>query len=110
MITLNKKTLVSTSVGTLMAAAGGLWVVAGDFNEAQAQIDQNTMSIKSMEIQWIDSDLRDLKKERRELNREMRAHPNDLILLEDSEENADDIAELMEVKECLLNPEVDVCR
>ena len=110
MITLNKKTLVSTSIGTLMAAAGGLWVVAGDFNEAVAQIQQNTLQIKSLEIRSIDSELSGLRKEKRTINRELREYPDDIILLEDLEEVDDEIRELEGIRECIVNPDIEVCR
>ena len=110
MITLNKKTIVSTSIGTLMAASGALWVVAADFNTAVAQINQNTLSITSLEIHSIDSELGSLRKEKRSLNRELREYPGDTILLEDLEEIDDEIDELSLIRECLVDPDVEVCR
>ncbi|MBT8439844.1 MAG: DUF4062 domain-containing protein [Gammaproteobacteria bacterium] len=110
MITLNKKTLVSTSIGTLMAAAGGLWVVAGEFNEAVAQINLNATSIKSLEIRSIDSELASLRKERRALNRELREYPEDPVIMEDLEAVDDEITDLVLIRECLVDPEIEVCR
>jgi len=110
MITLNKKTLVSTSIGTLMAAAGGLWVVAGDFNAAVAQIERNTLQIQSLEIRSVDSELTGLRKEKRSLNRELREYPGDVILIEDLEEVDDEITELEKIRDCLVNPDIEVCR
>ena len=93
-----------------MAAAGGLWVVAGDFNQAVAQIQQNTMHIQSLEIRSIDSELTALRKEKRSINRELRQYPDDIILLEDLEEVDDEITELENIRECIVNPDIEVCR
>jgi hypothetical protein len=110
MIELSKKTLVSTSIGTLMAAAGGLWVIAADFNEAVAQINSNTKSIESLEIRSIDSELGGLRKEKRALNRELRQYPEDMILLYDLEEVEDEMAVLSLIRECLIDPNKEVCQ
>jgi len=107
---ISKKTVISTSVGTIMACASGLWVIAADFNTAVAQIESNKKSIQSLEIRAIDSELTMLRKERRELNRMLREHPVDSNLLEDQEEVDDEIAELTEIRACLIDSTKEVCK
>ena len=107
---LSKKTVISTSVGTIMACASGLWVVAADFNHAVAQIESNKKSIQSLEVRAIDSELTMLRKERRELNRNIREHGEDAYILEDLEEVEDEIGELTEIRACLIDPAKEVCK
>jgi hypothetical protein len=106
---LNKKTIVSTSIGTLMAMSAVVWTVAGQFNEAVAQIARNTGSIAGFSISQVDLELALAKKERRELRRDLRETPNDEYLLEDMDEVDDNIHRLSELRSCLINPNIKQC-
>jgi len=110
MITLNKKTIVSTSIGTLMAAAGGMWVVSGELQAAAAQIAMNTQSIQQLELRSVNSEIARLKTERRSLNRQARQYPNNTLLIEQLEEVQDEIDALIVVRDCMIDPTKEVCQ
>ena len=106
---LNKKTIISTSVGTLMAVAVGIYTVSDKVQATVFQVAANVVSIQSLELRAVLKDIAYLKKEQRELNRELRGNPNDDNIIEDIEEVEDELEALELVRDCLLDPEKEVC-
>jgi len=107
---LNKKTIVSTSIGTLMALSGGIYIASEKVNATVFQVAANVLSIQSLEVRAIQSDIALLKKEERELRRELRGDPENEYILIDLEEVEDELEELELVRECMLDPEQEVCQ
>jgi hypothetical protein len=106
---LSKKTIVSTSIGTLLTMSGGIYMASEKVNAATTQIAMNTVSIQSLELRMIQSDIADLKQERRDLKRELREDPENPYVLQDLEEVEDELHALELVRECLIDPEREVC-
>ena len=106
---LNKKTIVSTSIGTLMALSGGVWVAANEVHEVKVQVAANANHIEAFDVRSVDMRLELAKQERREIRRALRAHPADQYLLEDRDEVEDKITALEALRECVLDPEVVEC-
>jgi hypothetical protein len=106
---LNKKTIVSTSIGTLMAMTGGVYLASEKVQATVYQVAANTTAIETIKINNVRRYIADLKRERRELRRELRASPDDPYLLEDMDEVEDTIEAAEHVLECLTDPESEVC-
>ena len=106
---LNKKTIVSGSIGTLMALSGGIYVASEKVQATVFQVAANSVSIQSLEVRAIQSDIALLKKEQRELRRELRNDPENDYVLEDLEEVEDELEALELVRECMLDPKMEVC-
>ena len=107
---LNKKTIVSGSIGTLMALSGGIYVASEKVQAAVFQISANASSIHSLEVRIIKAEIALLKKEQRELRSELREDPENEYVMEDLEEVDDELEALELVRECMLNPEMEICR
>jgi len=107
---LSKKTIVSGSIGTLMAMAGGVYVFAADVAEIKHQINLNLTAIEQIKLNAVHNWIADLKQERREVRRELRSDPDDQYLLEDLDEVEDALEAAELVRECMVNPEQKVCQ
>jgi flagellar motility protein MotE (MotC chaperone) len=106
---LSKKTIVSGSIGSLVALAGGIYVASDKVQATVYQVAANTQSIESIKINRVREFIADLKKERRSIRRELRQDHNDPELLEELEEVNDAIKAAEMLLECMLDPETEVC-
>ena len=107
---LNKKTIVSGSIGSLLALTGGIYLASEKVNATVFQVAVNTSAIKSLELKDVQTAIASFKKERREIRRDLRSHPDDIDLMEDLEEVEDEIDALQLVQECMISPEDEVCK
>ncbi|GAG12428.1 unnamed protein product, partial [marine sediment metagenome] len=106
---LNKKTIVSGSIGTLMALSGGIYLASDKVQATVYQVAMNTESIEHLRLKAVQGAVADFKKERREIRRELRQYPDDPDLLEDLDEVEDEIDALQLVQKCMADPEKEVC-
>ena len=92
-----------------MAASVAIYTVSDKVQATVFQVAANVVSIQSLELRAVMKDIAYLKKEQRELNRELRTDPDDENIIEDIEEVRDEMEALELQRDCLLDPEKEVC-
>lgn len=112
-MTLSKDTGIRVSLGLVVAIilylGSASWKVFGYV----ATIAANTVAIqniaKSLELGRLGDEIGDLRKEKRELNRELRKEPDSDILYDQLDEIQDEIEELEHERDCVEDPDKTVC-
>ena len=107
---LNKKTIMSASVGTLMAAAGGIYAFSAEVGEVKHKVADHEVAIDSIKLHNVRALISDLKAERRTIRREMRLYPEDIDLLSDLEEVQDAIDAAEAIHKCITDGVVETCQ
>ncbi len=112
-MSISSSTVVKANIATLVAVltflATASWWVFG----YAAQVDQNTKNIssivQSLEVSRISDDIQNLKTERRDLQREQRADPDNENIASSLDEVNDDLEEAIATKECILDESKPIC-
>jgi hypothetical protein len=94
-------------IAAVIAAVGTwAWAATGDIHGYIQQITANTEAIQmvstSLKLGRVNDEIADLKRERRELRRELRDDPENDLILEQIEVIDDELEELEKVRECIM--------
>jgi len=104
---------ITASLGGIVAALGLIWSVTSSVVALAAQVNHNTDSVQaivqSLELSRISDTLGDLKKDRRDLKKELRADPDSPDIEADIDEIEDSIDDAIMMKECILDPTKMIC-
>ena len=107
---LNKKTIVSGSIGTLMLAAGGVYSFSAEVGEVKHQVADHEVALDSIKLHNVRAFIADLKAERRTIRREIRLYPDDIDLPTDLEEVEDAIVAAEAIHKCITDGIVKTCQ
>lgn len=111
---ITKNTMISMSIASLLSMGGGLWFTIEKVQGAFEQLNTNTKSIQvivtSLELTRIDQQLNDFKRERRNLNRDLRADPINDLLLDQLDELNDAIENTLLIRACVIDSQKEVCK
>ena len=114
MIKLTKNSVIGISVGTFFSLMAGMWLTVSEVQGYVTQITANTQAIQaivmSLELGRIDRQIEGLKKERRDLKRKLRVDPGNDLLLDQVDELNDSIEDSQIVRECVVDPNKEVCK
>lgn len=98
---INKNTMLSMSLATMVTFIGSIWFVAGVVNEKIGMIDANASGVARLTLKDIQDTIRELKKELRGLQSELRDDPDNRYIQDDVAETQDDIAYYEDLLKCL---------
>lgn len=111
---ITKNTVVGISIGTIGGVLAFLWVAIGTVQGYMEQVDNNSKSVKqivlSLELMRINQQIDSLQQERRSLKRQLRDDPNNDLILDQLEDIQDELKALDTLKECVTDPEKEVCK
>jgi len=104
---------IGISIGGIVAALSMGWTVTTSVVALAAQVEANTGQIQavvmSLEIGRVDDLIADLQSERRELRRELRRDPENDLVIDQMDMLGDEIEKSKAIRECITNPDQDVC-
>jgi uncharacterized membrane protein YgaE (UPF0421/DUF939 family) len=102
---ITSKTTIGVSIGSVLALASTIWLFTGKAHGYITAIEANTVAISllatSVELARIGDDIGDIKKEIRELKRDLRHDPDNDLIIDQIEDLEDELEELEKLYSCL---------
>lgn len=105
----SKNTIVSTSIGTLMLIAGGVWFVGVEVVHAMEQIKYNATEIRKLKVFDAENKLAGLRSEERLLMREREKNPDSTLVHKQLDDVQNDLHKWRLKRDCLINPDRKKC-
>ncbi|GAF74976.1 unnamed protein product, partial [marine sediment metagenome] len=101
----SKNAVISSSIGTLMVIAGGVWFVGVEVVQAMEQIRLNSHEIRKLKIYTAENEMAGLRSEQRLLLREIEKSPDSELLTKQLDDVKNSLHTWELLRDCLIDPE-----
>jgi len=98
---LNKNTVWSMSLATMITFVGAIWMASGFVQDKIGIIDANASGISSINMKRAQDNIRDLQRDLRRMESELRNQPGNEYLIRDISATKDDIEHYKGLLDCL---------
>ena len=107
MATLTKNTMWSMSLATMLTFVGAIWMASGFIQNQLGMIEANASGVSYLSQKRIQDIIRGLKRDKRELEAELRHDPNNDYIKRDISATQDDIDFYSDILKCMRDGHKD---